>query len=48
MHPKDDDALNTDEKIWDLTQEINVKGGKFPFLERHRPRSCLIAEIAAY
>ncbi|KAJ9121180.1 hypothetical protein QFC24_004854 [Naganishia onofrii] len=26
MHPKDDDALNTDEKIWDLTQEINVKG----------------------
>ncbi|KAL1407438.1 hypothetical protein Q8F55_006871 [Vanrija albida] len=26
MHPKDDDAVNTDEKIWDLTNQINVKG----------------------
>ncbi|KAJ9108096.1 hypothetical protein QFC19_002561 [Naganishia cerealis] len=26
MHPADDNALNTDEKIWDLTQNINVKG----------------------
>ncbi|CBQ72866.1 related to short-chain alcohol dehydrogenase [Sporisorium reilianum SRZ2] len=26
MHPADDNALNTDEKIWDLTQAINVKG----------------------
>ncbi|GHJ84393.1 hypothetical protein NliqN6_0795 [Naganishia liquefaciens] len=26
MHPADDDALSTDEKIWDLTQNINVKG----------------------
>lgn len=24
--PSDDDAVNTDEKIWDLTQAINVKG----------------------
>ena len=24
--PRDDDAVNTDEKIWDLTQAINVKG----------------------
>ncbi|KAI9597933.1 hypothetical protein BDF19DRAFT_420244 [Syncephalis fuscata] len=26
MHPKDDNALNTDESIWDLTMTINVKG----------------------
>ncbi|KAK4057836.1 hypothetical protein OIO90_001055 [Microbotryomycetes sp. JL221] len=26
MHPEDDNALNTDEKIWDLTMTINLKG----------------------
>lgn len=26
MHPEDDNALNTDEKIWDLTMRINTKG----------------------
>ena len=26
MHGKDDDAINTPEAIWDLTQNINVKG----------------------
>ncbi|KAK4939305.1 hypothetical protein LTR10_020394 [Elasticomyces elasticus] len=26
MHAKDDDAINTPESIWDLTQNINVKG----------------------
>ncbi|EPQ31371.1 uncharacterized protein PFL1_00706 [Pseudozyma flocculosa PF-1] len=26
MHGADDHALNTEERIWDLTQEINVKG----------------------
>jgi NAD(P)-dependent dehydrogenase (short-subunit alcohol dehydrogenase family) len=26
MHPADDNALNTDEKIWDLTMTINLKG----------------------
>lgn len=26
MHADDDDAINTPEKIWDLTQAINVKG----------------------
>lgn len=26
MHANDDDAVNTPEKIWDLTQAINVKG----------------------
>ncbi|KAI8091326.1 D123-domain-containing protein [Gilbertella persicaria] len=26
MHPQDDNALNTEERIWDLTMNINVKG----------------------
>lgn len=26
MHANDDDAVNTPEKIWDLTMDINVKG----------------------
>lgn len=26
MHPADDDAVQTEEKIWDLTHNINVKG----------------------
>ncbi|KAH8106280.1 short-chain dehydrogenase [Cristinia sonorae] len=26
MHPADDNALNTEEKIWDLTMQINLKG----------------------
>jgi len=26
MHPHDDNVLNTDEKIWDLTMDINLKG----------------------
>ena len=26
MHPRDEDAVNTEEEIWDLTMEINVKG----------------------
>ncbi|KAL0949867.1 hypothetical protein HGRIS_009900 [Hohenbuehelia grisea] len=26
MHPQDDDALTTEEKIWDLTMQINLKG----------------------
>ncbi|KAF8631125.1 hypothetical protein AX15_002472 [Amanita polypyramis BW_CC] len=26
MHPADDNALNTEEKIWDLTMQVNVKG----------------------
>jgi NAD(P)-dependent dehydrogenase (short-subunit alcohol dehydrogenase family) len=26
MHPADDNALNTEEKIWDLTMTINLKG----------------------
>ncbi|KAH9947303.1 short-chain dehydrogenase [Amylocystis lapponica] len=26
MHPDDDNALNTEERVWDLTMTINVKG----------------------
>ncbi|KIM67851.1 hypothetical protein SCLCIDRAFT_20841 [Scleroderma citrinum Foug A] len=26
MHPEDDHALNTEERIWDLTMTVNVKG----------------------
>ena len=26
MHPADDNALNTEERIWDLTMNINLKG----------------------
>ena len=26
MHPEDDNALNTEERIWDLTMAINLKG----------------------
>ncbi|KAJ3405266.1 hypothetical protein HDV05_006685, partial [Chytridiales sp. JEL 0842] len=26
MHPADDDAIHTDEKVWDLTMGVNVKG----------------------
>jgi NAD(P)-dependent dehydrogenase (short-subunit alcohol dehydrogenase family) len=26
MHPADDNALNTEESIWDLTMKINAKG----------------------
>jgi len=26
MHPKDDDAVNTEESVWNLTMDINVKG----------------------
>lgn len=26
MHPADDDAVSTDERVWDITMEINAKG----------------------
>lgn len=26
MHPADDNALNTEERIWDLTMNVNLKG----------------------
>lgn len=48
MHPADDDAINTDEKIWDLTQAINVKGGKLPFLSQSDVHLEFTAKLAAY
>jgi NAD(P)-dependent dehydrogenase (short-subunit alcohol dehydrogenase family) len=41
MHPEDDNALNTEEKIWDLTNTINVKG----FVIRRRPE-CRVSRDA--
>ncbi|KAI9903429.1 hypothetical protein N3K66_002781 [Trichothecium roseum] len=38
MHAKDDDAVNTPEDIWDLTQNINVKGVWFG--SKHAVLSC--------
>jgi len=26
MHPEDDNAITTDERVWDLTMQINLKG----------------------
>lgn len=26
MHPNDDNAITTEESVWDLTMKINVKG----------------------
>lgn len=26
MHGRDDDAINTEEDVWDLTMDVNVKG----------------------
>lgn len=40
MHPADDNALNTEEKIWDLTMQINLKGVwwgcKYAILAMHK------------
>ncbi|CAI4211244.1 unnamed protein product [Parascedosporium putredinis] len=39
MHARDDDAVNTPEEIWDLTQNINVKGVWYGCKHaRRRPR----------
>lgn len=49
MHARDDDAVNTPEDIWDLTQNINVKGVWFGCkhavlsLRKHnKPRASII------
>ena len=49
MHARDDDAVNTPEEIWDLTQAINVKGVWYGCkhavlsLRRHqKPRASII------
>ncbi|EQK97436.1 hypothetical protein G6O67_002834 [Ophiocordyceps sinensis] len=49
MHAKDDDAVNTPEAIWDLTQSINVKGVWFgckhavlALRRHHKPRGSVV------
>ena len=54
MHSQDDDAVNTPEKIWDLTQNINVKGvwygSKHAVLSmrRHKKRSGSVINVASF
>ncbi|GJN69493.1 short-chain dehydrogenase/reductase family protein [Purpureocillium lilacinum] len=54
MHAKDDDAVNTPENIWDLTQNINVKGVWFGCkhavlaLRRHKKQKGSIINTASF
>jgi NAD(P)-dependent dehydrogenase (short-subunit alcohol dehydrogenase family) len=54
MHALDDDAINTSEKIWDLTQSINVKGvwygSKHAVLSmrRHKKAKGSIINVASF
>lgn len=54
MHAQDDDAINTPEKIWDLTQNINVKGvwygSKHAVLSmrRHNKKSGSVINVASF
>ena len=54
MHAQDDDAINTAEKIWDLTQNINVKGvwygSKHAVLSmrRHKKKSGSVINVASF
>src|SRR4051795_2719422 len=54
MHADDDDAINTTEKIWDLTQSINVKGvwygSKHAVLSmrRHQKKSGSVINVASF
>jgi NAD(P)-dependent dehydrogenase (short-subunit alcohol dehydrogenase family) len=54
MHAQDDDAVNTSEKIWDLTQAINVKGvwygSKHAVLSmrRHKKKAGSIINVASF
>ena len=53
MHPDDADAIDTPEKIWDLTQNINVKGVWFGSkhavlsLRRHKKKKGSIINTAS-
>ncbi|KAE9970368.1 hypothetical protein BLS_004950 [Venturia inaequalis] len=53
MHANDDDAVNTPEKIWDLTMNINVKGVWFGCkhavlaLRRHKKNNGSIINVAS-
>lgn len=54
MHAQDDDAINTTDKIWDLTQAINVKGvwygSKHAVLSmrRHNKKSGSVINVASF
>ncbi|KEF61851.1 glucose 1-dehydrogenase [Exophiala aquamarina CBS 119918] len=54
MHAQDDDAINTTEKIWDLTQSINVKGvwygSKHAVLSmrRHQKKAGSVINVASF
>lgn len=54
MHAKDDDAIGTPEKIWDLTQAINVKGVWFGSkhavlsMRRHNKRAGSVINVASF
>jgi NAD(P)-dependent dehydrogenase (short-subunit alcohol dehydrogenase family) len=54
MHAKDDDAINTPEAIWDLTQNINVKGvwygSKHAVLSmrRHKKATGSVINVASF
>lgn len=53
MHANDDDAVNTPEKIWDLTMNINVKGVWYGCkhavlaLRRHKKNNGSIINVAS-
>jgi NAD(P)-dependent dehydrogenase (short-subunit alcohol dehydrogenase family) len=53
MHANDDDAVNTPEKIWDLTMNINVKGVWYGSkhailaLRRHKKNNGSIINVAS-
>lgn len=53
MHANDDDAVNTHEKIWDLTMNINVKGVWYGCkhavlaLRRHKKKNGSIINVAS-
>ncbi|RMZ86052.1 hypothetical protein DV737_g141, partial [Chaetothyriales sp. CBS 132003] len=54
MHAQDDDAVGTPEKIWDLTQAINVKGVWFGSkhavlsIRRHKKRAASVINVASF
>ena len=52
MHPEDDDAVTTEEKIWDLTMNVNVKGVWFgckyaiPVMRKSMPNQSSIFPVS--
>lgn len=54
MHPEDDGVLNTSERIWDLTHDINVKGVFYgckyaiDSMLKHGKRNCSIINTGSF